>query len=326
METKTRSNKKVGAVVLATDQGLGYLAKSFYDHGLINRVYIKKHSTRVNHYDWYPTEHQVDSPYDLLECDTILFFETPFYWDLIPKARNHSVKTVFMPMYECTQHPFPYEPDLILCPSDLDFKHYASHSNKVKVTVPVDVEWKQRTIAKTFVHNAGNGGLGGRNGTKELIQAMKYVKSPLMLLIRSQVDLGLKTDDERIIYHVGSIPQKSLWNTGDVFVFPEKFNGLSLPLQEAYAAGMLVVAGDRFPINKWLPRDYLIHVDHYVKERIAVEFESAVYTPEDIATAMDACYNLDISEFSKMGLEFNKEFSWKNPHIIARYKDLLSLS
>ena len=40
-----------------------------------------------------------------------------------------------------------------------------------------------------------------------------------------------------------------------MFVFPEKFNGLSLPLQEARAAGMLVLATDRFPMNTWLPRE-----------------------------------------------------------------------
>jgi len=38
-----------GAIVLATDQGLGYLAKDFYDNGIINKVLIYKHSRRKNH-------------------------------------------------------------------------------------------------------------------------------------------------------------------------------------------------------------------------------------------------------------------------------------
>lgn len=294
--------------MLATDQGLGYLAKAFYDNGLIHKVYIHAHSSRVNHGEWYTGGSAVSSPEVLLEeCTTILFFEEAFYWKLIPKARERNIKTVLMPMYECTRFPLPYEPDLILCPSLLDLQYYAE-KNAVFMPVPVAVPWRERTRARVYVHNAGNGGLGGRNGTRELLEAMQYVKSPLKLIVRSQVPIKIP-DDPRIELRVGQFAD--IWSEGDVFVFPEKFNGLSLPLQEAYAAGMLVMAGDRFPINTWLPPAPLIPVDHYTTERISVEFQCAQYIPTAIAAAMDEWYDKDITEFSHMGKVWGEQHSWK---------------
>ena len=70
--------KRIGAIVLATDQGLGYLAKAFYDNGLITDVYVWPHSSRKPHYEWYPI--RVSIVDDLLECDSLLFFEEVFDW------------------------------------------------------------------------------------------------------------------------------------------------------------------------------------------------------------------------------------------------------
>ena len=89
-----------------------------------------------------------------------------------------------------------------------------------------------------------------------------------------------------------------------MFLFPEKFNGLSLPLQEAHAAGMLVMAGDRSPINAWLPKEPLIPVSGYFNTElpwIGIQVKNAIMKPEDIAATIDAWAGKDITEFSKMG-------------------------
>lgn len=298
-----------GSIVLATDQGLGYLAKDFYDHGIIHKVFIQKHSSRKTHTDWYRPEDIVSDPEELLKCDSLLFFEQVFHWNIIPKARERGVKTVLMPMYECTQFPFPYEPDLVLCPSKLDLRYY-EEKNATFVPVPVSVPWRLRKKARVFVHNAGNLGLGGRNGTKEVIEAMKYVKSPIKLILRSQEPIYVQPDP-RITLETGQLPFHTLWEKGDVFLFPEKFNGLSLPLQEAYASGMLVMCGNRFPMNTWLPNEPLIPVHHYTKEKIAVEFDCAHYDPKEIARCIDSWYGKDISEFSTGGKTWAEQNSWE---------------
>lgn len=307
MKTQNHTKQyKVGSIVLATDQGLGYLAKDFYDNGIIDVVYVHPHSSRVNHYDWY--EYRVASMDQLLDiCDVILLFETPFDWRFIVRAREKGVKTIFMPMYECTRYPLPYQPDYIISPSLLDQKYYPESEF---VPVPVNVKHRLRKEAKVFIHNAGNGGLGGRNGTKELLEAMQYVDSPIKLIVRSQIPIEGVTDP-RVFIRIGTVHKLDLWDEGDVFIFPEKFNGLSLPLQEAYASGMLVMCGDRFPMNNWLPNDPLIPVKSYKKENIAgIEFDSAVFDPKDIANTIDEWYNVNITDLSLDGRDWAMRHSW----------------
>jgi glycosyltransferase involved in cell wall biosynthesis len=291
-----------GAIVFATKQGLGILAKSFYDNGVIDKVFVWKHSSRENHCEWYPN--RVEKVDDLLDCDKLIFFETCFDWKIIPKARAKGIKTILVPMYECTPNPLPYQPDVIISPSLLDQKYYP---NSRFLRIPVDVKWKQRDRALVFVHNAGNGGLGGRNGTRELLDAMKYVKSPIRMIVRSQVPIT-EYNDPRIEYRIGDC--QDLWSEGDVFVFPEKFNGLSLPIQEALASGMAVITTDRFPNDTYLSKDLLIPVKQFKKERIAVEFDSAVIDPVDIASVIDKVYNTDIISYSLLGKTFNEQNSW----------------
>lgn len=307
-----------GSVVLATDQGLGYLAKDFFDHGLIHKVLIREHGSRTNHRDWYPRESVVSSIDELLECDTLLFFETPFFEEIITKAKAKGIKTVIMPMYECTYPKHVQLCETVIVPSALDEKYYPQGTF---IPVPVDIPWRQRERARHFVHNAGNGGLGGRNGTRELIQAMKFVVSPLKLTIRSQVAIQ-QPDDTRVTLKIGQFDPSELWNEGDVFVFPEKFNGLSLPLQEAYASGMLVMAGNRFPMNTWLPKEPLIPVEKYVQERNVIKFESAVYNPRDIAAKMDEWYDRDICKLSQSGQTWAQAHGWEA--LRGRYEDVLS--
>jgi len=115
-------------------------------------------------------------------------------------------------------------------------------------------------------------------------------------------------NDSRIDLRIGTFDD--IWYEGDVFVFPEKFNGLSLPIQEAYASGMLVMASKRFPNTEYLPNEPLIPVSGYHKERIAVEFECAELSPEIIAEHLDFWYDKDITTYSLMGKQYNEENSY----------------
>ena len=160
------------------------------------------------------------------------------------------------------------------------------------------------------MHNAGNGGTYGRNGTRELLDAMKYVSSPIKLLVRSQTK-EYYSSDSRVRILKKQVKFEDLWQLGDVFIFPEKFNGLSLPLQEAYASGMLVMCGDRFPMNDWLPPAPLIKVASEERTNIVnVPFKSAVYEPKDIALKIDEWYDRDIREYSHTGKEWAERNSW----------------
>lgn len=311
---------RIGSLVYATEQGLGVLARSFYRAGVLSEVLVVEHQHWPNHFEWYPkAERTPIHPVDqravnriLSRVDAMLFFETPFNWDLIRQCHVAGVKSILMPMYECMPKTLPHKPDKIINPSLLDQQYYPEG---VFLPVPVEYTWRQRTKAEVFVHNAGHGGLKSRNGTGVLLDAMRYVKSPLKLILRSQKSLQWDARDPRIEVRVGNFPFDSLYSEGDVFVFPEKFNGLSLPLQEARAAGMLVMCGDRFPMNTWLPTEPLVPVHHYERNCVSgrcLEFDEAIIEPEAVAKKMDEWYGRDITEYSLSGNVWAESMSWEN--------------
>jgi hypothetical protein len=352
---------KIGSLVFATEQGLGVLARQFYDAGILTSVMIVRHGRRETHLDWYPASTGVIG--DLRsgvsldrmreycrQQDVMLFFETPFEWSLITYCREHGVKVVLMPMYECMPEVLPQFPDVFFCPSLLDFQYYQDHTSRqpdsiepfrryyadkggaayfTPIPVPGGLEkidWKQRKTAEVFVHNAGHGGLRGRNGTRELLDALQYVTVPARVILRSQEELFRSKQEAagylsswrrgaaEVSVRVGTVPYAELYADGDVFVFPEKFNGLSLPLQEARAAGMLIMCGNRFPMNTWLPKEPLIPVAGYRKARVAgrcLEFEEALFEPRQIAQTINEWYGKDISEYSLSGKQWAEENSWE---------------
>jgi hypothetical protein len=321
---------RVGSIGYCTEQGLGYLLKDFYDHGIVDTVALVQHGKRPEHPEWFPNCDYIN--YRSVEnyaawlikqaIDVMFFFETPFCWELIPYCQKCGIKTILMPMYECMPERLPYEPDLILCPSLLDLQYYPAGRF---VPVPVEVTWMERCTATTFLHNAGWGGLRGRNGTAELMLAWLHVESPAKLIIHSQesIKLGGFSNDwmqrneagGSIEVRTGTFPRHTLYDEGDVFIFPEKFNGLSLPIQEAYASGMLMMCSNRFPNNAYLPLDPLIPVHDYTNSRVGrgrMEFREAIISPRDIARTIDDWYGKDINAYSERGKIWAEANSWEN--------------
>lgn len=301
-----RNLPRVGSVGYATDSGLGILVKSFYNAGVVTDIAVIRHGRHTTHDDWYPNAPKISDLRSAeqrllihnfcLGMDVMLFFETPFLWELIPYCRQHGVRTILMPMYECMPERLPYEPDAIINPSLLDQQYYPQGTF---IPVPVQVPWKQRTKAEVFIHNAGHGGLKGRNGTRELIEALYYVDSPCKIIIRAQDQLNTPNYHSKFTVQtqVGTSPHETLYDEGDVFLFPEKFNGLSLPLQEARASGMLVMCGDRFPMNEWLPTE----IGHGMCPACGSEdFAPSVRYGEDARSCADCCHTFGVEQMARL--------------------------
>lgn len=335
--------KSVGSIVFSTTQGLGIIAKSFFDNKIFHRAMVLRHGKRVDHPEWYPENksiflrstsnlyHNSTLRRFLKEVEVMLFFETPFNWEILNLCRELRVKTFLMPMYECMPEKLPVEPDFYICPSKLDQEYYPTSSQFIPVPVDNVIidNWRLRERAEVFVHNAGNWGLMGRNGTAELLHSIPLIKSPIKLIIRSQKRIPPEynefLEDPRVEVRIGECPYDELYKEGDVFVFPEKFNGLSLPLQEACASGMLVMCNNRFPMNTWLPNEPFIPVRDFRDNRISprlLPFKEAIVTPGDIAGTIDKWYNQDISEFSLEGRDWGVRHSWK--YLGTRYDELLN--
>lgn len=330
---------KIGSIVYATNQGLGILARELYRAGVITDVMIVSHGSRPNHPEWYPpntpiihslrTDETARAMRNFArEMDAMLFLETPFDWKLIDDCWKHGVGTALMPMHECTPRTLPAIPGAFLCPSALDYAEFnprfGMESRVTKVVVPPvgeAIQFRQRTKAEIFVHNAGHGGLRGRNGTEELIEAWRRVNPKVSLILRAQEDYYRQQHEmfreaerfKNIELIVGDSPPGELYARGDVFVFPEKFNGLSLPLQEAYASGMLVMATNRFPNTDWLPLDPLIPTIGSVRGSVGpayLTYDCAILDPKSIAATINHWYGQPIGTYSSMGREWANANGW----------------
>lgn len=333
---------KVAALSYATSQGLSHLLKAFYDHGLVTHPIIMRHpaSRREPNMHWYPRGTPVVSgPRHrswgralevISSADVFLAFETFFDWSIIDFCRRRNTKTVLMPMYEWTPARMSHKPDLMLCPSLLDRDYLGGEF----LTVPVDPShWKLRTRADRFLHNAGNVGCREHKGTRQLLEAIPLVQNPdFRITVRAQDERALRSivqgcpaaeSDPRCKIEYGEIPYEKLWDDHDVLIAPEKQNGLSLPLQEGWAAGMAVMTTDRYPMNAWLPKELLIPVERYEKAHNGgcIEFDSAVVNPRDIAATIDAWIGKDISQFSLAGKAWADTNSW--PVLLPRYREIL---
>lgn len=336
---------KVGTVCYSTEQGIGHLPKWFYDEGVITDVMTFRHGSRLEHPEWYPpdTVNLVGRPFNgtvvnefLKRVDLMLFFETPFDWDFLRYCRERGVKTAIVPMYECTPERYTpssrsydasVRPDRWICPSLLDCQYFPG-SPFLPIPLPRSLgPWQLRTRAERFLHNGGNLGLRGHKGTLEIMRAMQSVKSPIKLTIRAQDEAGLHklcrevpsaVRDDRITFEYGNKPYAELFDGHDVFIMAEKYNGLSLPLAEAKASGMVVMTSDRFPMNTWLDKLFLIPVSSYTPAKVGGPYnmyEEAVVDPQEIAMAIDRAYENGkctdhVERYSMASREWRETMSW----------------
>jgi hypothetical protein len=324
---------RIATITYASSQGIAHLAKWFFDNGVINEVAIFRHGSRTTHREWYPegTLELVGRPFNGPEVeafvkrnDVFLFFETPFDWSFLDFCRRRGKKTVIVPMYECYPKRPGHRPDKWICPSLLDVEYFPG-SPYIPTPIPTSgPKWQLRTRAKKFLHNGGNLGLREHKGTRQILQAMQYVESPIELTVRAQDDTGLHKiirevstttleRDPRIKFEYGGIPYDQLFVDHDVFIMAEKYNGESLPLKEARSAGMVVMTSDRFPMNTWLPTNTLIPVKGYQRACISGaynEYNEAIVDPVSIAKTIDEWYDRDVSEYSLSGKEWANRNNW----------------
>ena len=332
---------RIGALVHAVDIGLGILGRALFENGVINQVMLEAAQQRTVQNGWYPgapmaTAKEYETFLD--DIDALLIVETVSDWSIVDLAQKRGIPVTLMPMYECTPSPLPVMPDRYLCPSLLDYDYYTGKGPALFLPVPVEVPWRKRHRARVFVHNAGTAKSAVRNGTRELLMAIALVQSEAKFLLRLQSHstdskkrfefeqsfgelLEETTQNPSVEFINKTVNYDELWNEGDVFVFPEKYNGLSLPLQEARASGMLVMAGNRYPINTWLPTESLIPVDCYETRKLKVNVESAVYQPEVIANCIDEWFDSDISTYSEAGKSWARDHSWSKWR--ASYRDFI---
>jgi hypothetical protein len=318
--------RKVGFIARADNSGLGTMSWEFSKHIPCTKILVVKNGVYQIFPERFPgarvTKQSIskeDIAWLFEGIEVLVAFETTYDLTLFKQARKAGIKTIIIPMYECSPPMSILRPDVVICPSKLDFDTYAGTPETTVLQSPFPVNrqmipFRKRKIAKVFVHNAGHGGLAERNGTSELLAAIPMVQSDVKFVIRSQRPIQYSHPKAEIL--VGNFEKYSdMWGEGDVFIFPHKFDGMSLPIQEALSSGMPVLSTRIYPFTKWMPNDWFFDAEEIIRMRVmgnSPEIEYAVVKPESIARKVDEIANKDISGMSGQADQLADKLSWEN--------------
>jgi glycosyltransferase involved in cell wall biosynthesis len=110
-----------------------------------------------------------------------------------------------------------------------------------------------------ILHIGGKAASEDRNGTKSVVDMLKYAEEDFQVVIRTQTPLDIKCDDPRLVIdNTDSESRESMYDGFDAMVLPRRYAGLCLPMNEALISGMPVFMTDVSPNNQILPGKWLV--------------------------------------------------------------------
>lgn len=323
---------RLGLIARADSRGLGNQTRAYHDNlhpvktMVVDCPSMKPLPIRK---DWYPSSTWINglpTPRDwqrwLQGVDVVLSAET-FYGPHLPHiARQMGVKTVLACNYEFLD---PHDqPTLWATPS----RWHWSQIPDPKVFLPVPIETERfapqpADKAVNFLHLIGRPAVHDRAGTADFLRALQYVHSDITVTITCQepgyvrslmLSNGIRLPDN-IDLHVREGDRADYWDLytdQHVLVSPRRFGGLSLPHQEACAAGLPVIATHCSPNSDWLPHEWLVSAskvgEFHVKQRIDLYSADHLALAEKISRF--ANYPVFYREASEQALGIAKRLSW----------------
>lgn len=290
---------RLGILARADHTGLGYQTRAYYKHlnpAKTMLIDISALNGNEQHYEWYPDAMIVRGfprPMHLEQfltgLDVVLTAESPYNYELYAMARQMGVKTAVVYNYEFFdwfKYPEYPVPDLLISPSMWNFgevnawvNHRNLHSD-VKISHvylhhPVDREdfpFRLRQTKK-FIHIAGKPAAQDRNGTWDYLAA-----DPTGTVITQSDSLAFhirrRYRQSRVLTNIQE--PHHMYQMGDILVFPRRYGGNCLPLNEALSSGMPVIMPDISPNNYLLPKEWLVpaSVTEYFEPRTRIPIYS----------------------------------------------------
>lgn len=319
---------RLGLIVRADKSGLGYQTRDYYKHLEPHKtlvVDISMYNGMPQHYEWYkdamvsqgfPTQDVIR--HFLKDLDVVLTAETPYSFELYKIARTMGVKTVCVENPEFYDHvvypEFPL-PDMMILPSVWKEQEIRDHAEGrgvkvVQIHHPVDRElipFRLRT-SRQFIHIAGKPAAHDRNGTWDFMYCC-----PDGTVITQSDDLAFnirkKYRHSRVYTTISN--NNEIYDMGDILVFPRKYGGNCLPLNEALSSGMPVIMPDIEPNSSLLPKHWLVPA-HKV-DSFAPRTEVDIYEIDHgaLLEKMEWFRNCDIEEESRKANAIAESISWQ---------------
>jgi len=325
---------KIGVIALMSNSGLGVQTRRLCEFLNPSRVMIMDSSefsrNTDQHPEWYAkydnfVVNGFPKNYDILRfidgLTHVFVCENPYNFYLLKVCKERGIKVYIQSNYEFCENTEALHlptPDLFLMPSYwmIDEMKKKFGENKVQyLPPPIDVKeflltWehniKRIVRKKRFLHVVGTLAFNDRNGTLNLMEALKYSKGDYELTITSQhpftSDRYLVRDD-RLRFVIGSVKNNcDLYRNFDAMILPRRYGGLCLSLNEALMCGLPTIMPDISPNNKLLPREWLVpaQIRTHMRSRTIIDVYGV--NPVDLASKID--------EFASMDLTPLKEFSY----------------
>lgn len=282
----------------------------------------------------FPSTHDLER---FLEgVDVVLTAECAYNNQLYPMASQRGVKTVLALNYEFLDR--TAKPSLWAAPSLWHFDDIPGP--KVHLPVPVEMErftFRRRPeITPHFVHIIGRPAVVHgveRAGTLDLLRALRFVRQDMTVTIKCQepgyVDNLVRQHrihtPNNVVLRIDSGDVENYWDLyqdGDVMVLPRRWGGLSLPTNEAIAAGMPVLMPDISPNNLWLPKDWLFPAQHGGVFQAKQRIDYYKTDPVVLAAKLDEYAQRKPSSWQADVGRLQHELSWET--LKPRYEEVLS--
>ena len=292
-----------------------------------------------------PTDADLESWLDGLGI--VFTMETPYNYRLYSLARQRGIQTVLQANWELLDYlndgsHQEHLPDVLAMPSTW-FLPMARHrfSDRMRVIylpVPIPTDrWDETSthndICQRFVHVAGHPALADRNGTTNLLQALRYVQSRITVTFTCQrpgylgslIQPGQDHGNAQLV--IDSTPRDNYWDLyadHDALVLPRRYGGLCLPLNEALGSGRPAIMPDISPNCRWLPREWLVpaRVEDTVLTKTLID---VYYTdPQALALKMDQMFT-DPEFYARsrhQARALAQEYSWDT--LLPYYQEVLS--
>lgn len=303
---------RVGIIARADATGLGIQSRNWVRLLNPDKVIVinsRPFNGNDQHMEWYAgrrnafridgfiKQNEINPILD--NIDVLLTFEIPYNYSLLNVARARGIKVIIQNNWEFTDYLRQPElplPDILLNHSYWHLKDQEKLWPNITEYSPTPIFIEDYAIIREqnrakfgkprFLHIAGRQTYEDRNGTLDLIEAIKLIPPEVEfeLVIKSQTTNIPHIDDDRVVVS-GDAPadEKELYRWYDAVIMPRRYGGACLPMNEALAAGLPVIMTDIDPNNKILPSYWLVPA--YKKTQFMARTMIDVFSADHVALA-----------------------------------------
>jgi len=138
------------------------------------------------------------------------------------------------------------------------------------------------------LHIGGKAASEDRNGTKSVVEMLKYSQEDFQVVVKTQTQLDLKCNDPRLIVDTSDAENReNMYDGFDAMILPRRYAGLCLPMNEALMSGLPVFMTDISPNNRILPQEWLAQSNKIGTLRTRTMLDVYSADPRNLARIID---------------------------------------